>query len=113
MMEMRSKLFVIIGCLLVIVACAAHHYNFPIQQMQMPPGGLTAEQVPMFVSFGTDDNPHSGLEGSGGGGGMHYLTELFGARKNADGTPLHYSFYVNTKYITAEGMEDPNLVKQS
>ncbi|MCI0615461.1 polysaccharide deacetylase family protein, partial [bacterium] len=38
---------------------------------------------------------------------------LFGARKNADGTPLHYSFYVNTKYITPEGMEDPNFVKQS
>ncbi len=123
MLEMRSKLLLIFGCLLVIVACAAHHYDFPIQQMQMPPGGLNAEQVPLFVSFGTDDNPHSGLEGSGGGGGMHYLTELFAARKNVDGTPIHYSFYVNTKYITSEKtkdayitsdeMEDPNFVKQS
>lgn len=120
--DLKILVVAVIGFIFVI-ACAAHHYDFPIQQMQMPPGGLTVEQVPLFVSFGTDDNPHSGLEGSGGGGGMHYLTELFAARKNADGTPLHYSFYVNTKYITAEGtkdayvtsdeMEDPNLVKQS
>jgi Polysaccharide deacetylase len=115
MMKKQSYLIVctFIVAIVVLIACAGHRYVFPIQQMQMPPGGLGADKVPLFVSFGTDDNPHSGLEGSGGGGGMHYLTELFGARKNSDGTPLHYSFYVNTKYITTEGMEDPNFVKQS
>lgn len=119
---LASGLLLTIGILIFSCAKPKAHYPFPIQQMQMPPGGLSSEQVPLFVSFGTDDNPYSGLEASGGGGGMHYLTELFASRRNPEGTgdlrnfdgqPLHYSFYVNTKYITPEGMEDPSLVKQS
>jgi len=106
------------GLLLMIVvgwiACAGRHYQFPMEQMRMPPGGLSSAQVPMFVSFGTDDNPYSD--------GLNYLTELFASRKNParsgnaatfDGLPLHYSFYVNTIYITPEGKEDPESVKRS
>jgi len=108
-----------------VAACAgrgAVRFARPQQAMRMPPGGLSPQQVPQFVSFGSDDNPHSGLAASGGGGGMHYLTELFASRRNPagsgdarnfDGRPPHYSFYVNTKYITPEGEEDPALVKQS
>lgn len=113
------------GAGLLLFACAgqrAPHYPFPVRQMSLPPGGLSLKQTPLFVSFGSDDNPYSGLQASGGGGGMRYLTELFAARINPDGSgnpgtfdhaPLHYSFYVNTKYITRDGDEDPALVMQS
>jgi Polysaccharide deacetylase len=108
--------------LLVAISCAHKMAQFPIAKMQLPPGELSTEQVPLFVSFGTDDNPYSGMEGSGGDGGMHYLTELFASRKNPagsgnaqtfDGLTPHYSLYVNTIYITSQGQEDPGFVKQS
>jgi hypothetical protein len=96
----------------------------------LPPHGLAPEQVPQFVVFGSDDNGYSGLEGSGAGGGMHFLTELFKGRHNPsgtgnqgtfDGAPLHYSFYVNTHYITGETIaaygdvvrDDPVWVKRA
>jgi Polysaccharide deacetylase len=49
------------------------------------------------------------------------LTGIFAARSNHDGYPLHYSFYVNTKYITnctdngkpCPDAEDPRFVQQS
>ncbi|HVN33500.1 MAG TPA: polysaccharide deacetylase family protein [Thermoanaerobaculaceae bacterium] len=95
-----------------------------------PPAGLASQQVPLFVAFGSDDNGYSGLEGSGAGGGLHFLTELFAGRLNPagtrnpatfDGVPLHYSFYVNTQYITADAdtsaysvvREDPVWVKRA
>ena len=116
-------LFLPLIAALVWISCAQHKpTQFPLEQMRMPPGKLSAEQVPLFVSFGTDDNPYSGIEASGGEGGMHYLTEMFATRKNPagngnphtfDGQTPHYSFYVNTKYITSEGEEDPTFVKQS
>ncbi len=74
-----------------------------------PPGGLLPAQAPQFIVFGSDDNGNSGLEGSGATGGLHFLTEMFSARRNPagsgnpltfDASPLHYSFYVNTYYIT-------------
>ena len=96
-----------------------------------PPSGLKARQVPLFVCFGSDDNGSSGLEGSGAAGGLHFLTELFAGRRNPNGTgnlatfdgaPLHYSFYVNTMYLTGDlgtpayaslSHEDPMWVKRA
>jgi hypothetical protein len=96
-----------------------------------PPAGLLPGQVPQFVVFGSDDNGFSGLEGSGAGGGLHFLTELFSGRRNPpgcgnpltfDAAPLHFSFYVNTYYIAAappeksayEGeRENPVFVKRA
>ena len=120
-MSVIAKSFLVI-VLLGVVSCGAHKFPIPAATMQKPPGGLNVEQVPLFVSFGTDDNPYSGLEGSGGSGGMHFLTELFSSRanpagtgdlRNFDGQQPHYSFYVNTIYITPDGQEDPSFVKQS
>jgi peptidoglycan/xylan/chitin deacetylase (PgdA/CDA1 family) len=99
---------ILAGLLLILaIACAG---RFRLEQMRMPPGGLTVGQVPQFVTIGNDDVGYSGLDG---GGGLQYLTDLFAARKNPDGSPLHYSFYVNTIYITPAGKDDPNLVKQA
>ncbi len=121
----KKHQIVTLGFLLIVaifwIACAGR-YQFPIAQMRMPPGGLSSGQVPLFVSFGSDDNPYSD--------GLNYLTELFASRKNPagsgssktfDGLPLHYSFYVNTIYITncvesgrpCPPGEDPEKVKQS
>jgi hypothetical protein len=120
-MKWKSK-FAFFSFVFVLAAGCAGHYQFPIEAMRLPPGGLSPDEVPLFVSFGTDDNPYSGLEGSGGGGGLNYLTELFASRRNPagngdprnfDGQPIHYSFYVNTIFITPEGKEDPEFVKRS
>jgi hypothetical protein len=82
------------------------------QLLALPPADLAPQQVPLFVSFGSDDNGYSGLPGSGAAGGMHFLTELFAGLHNPagsgksgtfDGTPAHYSFYVNTYYIAPSG----------
>lgn len=116
MIMRRAMLIAALAACVLFISCAGHKpapFTFPLQSMRMPPGGLSPQQAPMFVSFGSDDNPYSGLPASGGAGGMHYLTELFASRKNPDGSPLQYSFYVNTIYITPQGEEDPALVKQS
>ena len=97
-----------------------------------PPAGLLPEQVPQFIVFGSDDNGYSGLEGSGASGGLHFLTELFSGLRNPagsgnprtfDASAPHYSFYVNTYYITptprsksaydSAEMENPVYVKRA
>lgn len=126
MMKKQTRLFILgIMSAAAIIACAGRKiapYSFPLQQMSLPPGGINVSETPMFVSFGADDNPYSGMEGSGGGGGMHFLTELFGSKRNPgsgdsrnfDGAIPHYSFYVNTRYIVSESAEDdPALLAQS
>ena len=66
------------------------------------------------ASGGSDDNGFSGLEGSGAGGGLHFLTRLFAGQRNPpgggnpltfDAAPPHFSFYVNTYYIDAAPMK--------
>src|SRR5918994_1070718 len=85
----HASLWIFVG-LLLMMACAG---RFRLERMRMPPGGLTVSQVPQFVTIGNDDVGYSGLDGEGG---LQYLTDLFAERKNPDGSPLHYSFYVNT-----------------
>lgn len=118
----KILLFVLLFLTAIGLAQCAKRFHFPLQRMQEPPASLKSEVVPQFVSFGNDDVGYSGLETSGGAGGIHYLTELFAARRNPagtnnaatfDGSPLHYSFYVNTIYITSKGRENPEFVKQA
>ncbi len=87
-----------------------------------PPPALAGREVPQFVVFASDDNGYSGLPGSGSSGGLDYVTRLFASRRNPagrgdartfDGSPLHYSFFVNTYYITSEGKENPVYVKRA
>jgi peptidoglycan/xylan/chitin deacetylase (PgdA/CDA1 family) len=103
---------------LLAVSCACQK-PAPRSQPASPPGvqppaGLLPAQVPQFIVIGSDDNGNSGLEGSGTTGGLHFLTELFSARRNPagsgnpltfDSSPLHFSFYVNTYYIDAAPVE--------
>jgi len=96
----------------ILAACAGVRQPQPetsARPSAVPPAGLSPQQVPLFVSFGSDDNGYSGMEGSGAAGGLHFLTGLFAGRLNPggtgnagtfDGAPVHYSFYVNTQYLT-------------
>jgi peptidoglycan/xylan/chitin deacetylase (PgdA/CDA1 family) len=118
----------------ILAACAGVRQPQPEtgpRPSAVPPAGLSPQQVPLFVSFGSDDNGCSGLAGPGAAGGMHFLTELFAGRHNPagtgstgtfDGTPVHYSFYVNTYYIApsadasaygAGAREDPLWVRRA
>src|SRR3954471_14460061 len=79
-----------------------------------PPGGLTAAQVPQFVSIGWDDNFQTDA--------IYWATGILADRVNPagnghactyDGTQVHGSFYLSTTYITEAGStEDAPLVKQ-
>jgi peptidoglycan/xylan/chitin deacetylase (PgdA/CDA1 family) len=130
------RLIPVLFILILAVACAC---TKPAPRSQpasppgvLPPAGLLPAQVPQFIVFGSDDNGNSGLEGSGATGGLHFLTELFSGRRNPagsgntltfDASLLHYSFYVNTHYITpatgepsaygSAGPENPAYVRRA
>ncbi len=75
---------------------AAEHEDAPME-------ASTRSRSPMFVSFGSDDNPYSGRKRPGRGRDATTRRICFASRKNPDGSPLQNSFYVNTIYINAEG----------
>ena len=125
----RPRLWPLVLCCL-LTGCAGLR-TAPTVTASSPPAGLAADRVPQLVVIGSDDNGASGLEGSGAAGGMHFLTELVAGRRNPagsgdaatfDGTPAHFSFYVNTYYIapgeatpaySALGHDEPVWVKRA
>jgi hypothetical protein len=80
---------------------------------QSPPFGLAPANVPQFVSFGFDDNGYSGLEGSAGTGGFSWSTDLAKRKQNPDGSPVKFSYYLTTYYISTWGSESPTFVKRA
>ena len=132
-MKKFMALTTIVFLSLLAVSCASYrpHPAAAASPSSRPPAGLLPEQVPQFIVFGSDDNGYSGLEGSGAAGGLHFLTELFAGLRNPPGSgdPLtfdalvpHYSFYVNTYYISpateksayaSAEMENPVFVKRA
>lgn len=86
-----------------------------------PPGGLSVNQVPLFVGIGFDDNAYSGIDTSGGTGGMSWATDFLATRSNPAGTnPATYdgekitaSFYLTTYYIEGWQGDNPNFVKMA
>jgi hypothetical protein len=77
-----------------------------------PPFGLEPEEVPMLVALSFEENGYSGLEGSGGEGGMSWALEMLAARDNVDGTAVKASFYMTSTYIAQWLPESPTFVKQ-
>lgn len=69
---------------------------------QKPPKGLNPKEVPMFVSFGFDDNGNSGVYGTDNEGGVKWASELFSSKINPGGTPCSASFYLATYFATGE-----------
>ncbi len=89
---------------------------------QSPPGGLPADRVPQFVSFGFDDNGYSGLEGTAGTGGFSWSVAMAqskhnpagsGEARNYDGAPVKFSYYLTTAYIAIWQSESPTYVKRA
>jgi chitodextrinase len=87
-----------------------------------PPSGLSANQVPQFVSFGFDDNGYSGLPESGSDGAMTWSTNFFKNLNNPagtgnpatfDGQPVRASYFMTSYYISTQGSESPVYVKRS
>jgi hypothetical protein len=60
-----------------------------------PPAGLAANNVPMFVMFGFDDNGYAD--------GFNWVVNtLFGGKKNADGSPALATFFLTAGYGTSQ-----------
>jgi peptidoglycan/xylan/chitin deacetylase (PgdA/CDA1 family) len=106
----------VLACCMIVASCTPTG-----RPRHQPPAGLVPDDVPLFVVFGSDDN--------GSVEGLEFLSALFADRRNPvgtgdvrtfDGRPIHYSFYVNTKYIAPDGgpsaydgvrADDPVLVR--
>lgn len=86
-----------------------------------PPGELPVEQMPLFVTFGFDDNGISGRADSGTSGGLTFVNELFAGRRNPagsgnprtyDGSPARFSLYAATRYIESQEIDLPEHMKR-
>jgi peptidoglycan/xylan/chitin deacetylase (PgdA/CDA1 family) len=87
-----------------------------------PPAPLKANQVPLFVVFGFDDNGISGLDNPGESEGVKFITDVFASRYNPagagnkgtyDGAQTHFSMYCTSLYIAGREIENPVLVKRA
>lgn len=78
-----------------------------------PPKGLSPDEVPMFVSFGFDDNGYSGLKDPDNTYGVNWAAQLFHSLKNPNGERCSTSFYFASYYIADEEADPPNMVKVS
>jgi hypothetical protein len=87
-----------------------------------PPGGLKPSQVPMFVSYGFDDNGYSGLEGTNGTGGLTWAADFFrplvnpkgsGRAGTYDGVPARATFYLTATYGAMWISESHAFVKRA
>lgn len=110
----------ICGCRGLRVRTAAQHPSGG-GASELPPAGLRAEQAPLFVVFGFDDNGISGRPGSGTTGGVRFVNELFSGRQNPqgrgnpgtyDGSPARFSLYVVTRYVEGPQADLPEHVKR-
>ncbi|QUJ67558.1 hypothetical protein KDD30_16380 [Photobacterium sp. GJ3] len=89
----------------------------------MPPGGLLPSEVPMFVSFGFDDNGYSGYPEVGrGAGGMKWAIDMLKNRTNPagtgnpltfDGAPTRVTFFQTCVYASSWLAESPVWVKKA
>lgn len=78
---------------------------------QNPPGNLKPSEVPMFVSFGFDDNGYSGLKDPDNPYGIEWASKLFHSLYNPDGERCSTTFYFSTSYIEKEENDPPEMVK--
>ena len=86
-----------------------------------PPNNLSANQVPMFVSIGFDDNSHAGFTYPGvEGQSIHWIRTFSKDLKNHEGTgnsatfdgePVRFSFFQNTCYMADLASDYPQQLK--
>jgi hypothetical protein len=87
--------------------------NDNVAPSQSPPFGIPVNQAPQFVILGWDDNAYSGLAGTNGTGGMSWAVEMVRPKRNADNSPVKFSFYYTSYYVSMWISESPTYVKRS
>jgi peptidoglycan/xylan/chitin deacetylase (PgdA/CDA1 family) len=116
------KLLIFIFASILMISCSTCITKIESTFSQRPPGSLKVYEVPQFITFGFDDNGFSGLENSGGTGGVKFIIDLFASRYNPsgtgnertyDGAQTHFSMYCVTGYIDNIGIENPVFVKRA
>ncbi|ERP30854.1 polysaccharide deacetylase family protein [Chitinivibrio alkaliphilus] len=60
-----------------------------------PPGGLSVEEVPLFVSFGWDDNAYAD--------GVEWVLDYTRDMRNYDGSAVRGTFFITTNFATPGG----------
>ena len=118
-----KQIYIIVGLYLFSISVSlAYDYSDNQPYSQSPPQGLSVSEVPLFVSIGFDDNSLSGLEGSGGTGGMTWILDYLRNKNNPDGlgnpltfdsTPIRVSFFNASKYQEEIVKDDPVYVKRA
>ena len=118
----KGFLFIIISASMMVGACSVKTKEIKSSFSQNPPLPLKVERVPQFIVFGFDDNGFSGLDNSGGTGGVKFIIDLFSSRSNPpgkgnrhtyDGEQIHFSMYCATSYIENFGTENPVFIKRA
>ncbi|NIM91436.1 MAG: hypothetical protein GTO17_10870 [Candidatus Aminicenantes bacterium] len=116
------KVLIFIFAFILMIFCSTCLTKIDSTFSQKPPGYLKVSQVPQFITFGFDDNGFSGLENSGGTGGVKFIIDLFASRNNPsgtgnertyDGAQTHFSMYCVTGYIDNNKIENPVFVKRA
>ncbi|MCF6204835.1 MAG: putative Ig domain-containing protein [Methylococcaceae bacterium] len=118
-----KQVYIIIGLYLFSISVSpAYDYSDNQPYSQLPPQGLSVSEVPLFVSIGFDDNSLSGLEDSGGTGGMTWILDFLRNKKNPaglgnpltfDSTPIRVSFFNTSKYQEEIVKDDPVFIKRA
>ena len=76
-------------------------YNYPVASA-LPPGNLSASQVPQFVVLGFDDNTI--------GEGIDWMVDTMQDKTNRDGSSARVSFYCNTVGMKTYHDDDPDTL---
>lgn len=114
--------FFLITSLFFSLTSQAYDYTDNQVYSQTPPQDLAPNQVPMFVSIGFDDNGVSGLEGSGGTGGLTWFLDYIRNKQNpaGSGNPLTYdstsarvTFFNTSSYQEEWQSDDPVHIKRA
>ncbi len=104
---------------------AVGEYDFTdnVQPSHTPPGGLIADQVPMFITLGVDDLDQSGdgeKDVAIGDMGIRWVINYFEGLQNPqgvgnaatfDGSPSRVSLYLTSVYVAQQGADNPNHIK--
>jgi hypothetical protein len=73
----KGFLFIIVCASMMLTDCSIKTQEIKRSFSQKPPLSLKVEQVPQFLVFGFDDNGFSGLDNSGGTGGVKFINQLY------------------------------------
>ena len=82
-----------------------YDYSDNVAPSAEPPGGLSVDETPVFVSIGWDDNGKSE--------GVNWAVKMLAERPNSDGTPAHNTFFLTSVYATGWQSESSALIKKA